>query len=320
MTLLRRLTAVGSALLTAAALALLRPAPAVAVPTDAELALRWAPVHYQDTAAADYDADYLSTVDYDGEWDTLNNWEHQDDVLSRLTGGAYYSVVETATHWFLVYAYYHPRDWEDFPDPFGLFTHENDMEGVLLTVRKDGSTFGRLEAMVTVAHNDFYSYVPAGGTYTSGRETVDGTLLMQNVDGVAHPTTFQEAKGHGIFRWNGANFPGGDGVVYLPDATTAEVPSSGNDRSVAYGLTDTFAPGGLWARRADPITFAGPGTFRGDNGADNAANSPWGWDDQNDGGDIPRGLLATDPAYLVSTYFANEGSFSLTYTRNAYRG
>jgi hypothetical protein len=319
MTLLRRLTAVGSVLLAGAALAVASPSPASAAPTDAELALRWAPVHYQDTDSSDYDADYLSKIDYDGEWNTLNNWEGQNDSLARLTGFTYYSVVETSTHWFLVYSFYHPRDWEDFPDPFELFTHENDLEGALVTVRKDGSTFGALEAMVTVAHNDFYSFVPAGSTYTSGRESVDGTLITQNVGGVPHPTTRQEAKGHGVFGWNGAGFPGGDGVVYIPTAGAAEVPSSGNDRSVPYALGDVFAPGGMWARRLDPVTYASFGTFRGDNGADNSANAPWGWDDQNDGGDVPRGMLATDPAYLVSVYFANRGSFSLTYTRNGYR-
>lgn len=319
MTLLRRVTAVGSALLAGAALAVASPSPAAAAPTDAELALRWAPIHYQDTDSSDYDADYLSKIDFDAEWNTLNNWEHQDDNLAALTGFTYYSVVETSTHWFLVYAYYHPRDWEDFPDPFGQFTHENDMEGVLLTVRKDGSTFGALEAMVTVAHSDFYSFVPAGSSYTGGRENIDGTLIMQSVGGVAHPTTRQEAKGHGVFGWNGANFPGGDGVVYFPNAGTAEVPSSGNDRSVAYRLGDVFAAGGMWARRSDSATYASFGTFRGDNGQDNAANAPWGWDDHNDGGDLQRGMLATDPAYLVSVYFANRGSFSLTYTRNGYR-
>jgi hypothetical protein len=319
MSLLHRLTAAGSALLACAAVVLVSPVPAAAAPTDAELALRWAPIHYQDTSSSDYDADYLSSVDFDAEWNTLNNWEHQDDNLAWLTGSMYYSVVETETHWFLVYAFYHPRDWESFPDPFGLFTHENDMEGVLLTVRKDGSTFGALEAMVTVAHNNFYSYVPAGSPYTAGRENVDGPLIMQAVDGVPHPTTFQEAKGHGAFGWNGANFPGGDGVVYFPGAGAGEVPSGGNDRSVAYRLTDVFAAGGMWARRSDPVTYASFGTFRGDNGADNSANAPWGWDDQDDGGDLPRGLLATDPALLVSVYFANEGAFSLNYVRNGYR-
>ena len=287
--------------------------------TDAELALRWAPIHYQDTAASDYDADYLSTVDFDGDWNTLNNWEAQDDNVSRLSGAAYYSVVETATHWFLGYAFYHPRDWTDVWDPFGVLQHENDMEGVLFTVRKDGSPYGVLEAAVTVAHNNFYSYTPPGSPYTSGRESVDGTLILRDRGGVLRPATFQEAKGHGCYRWDGNNFPGGDGVVYYPTAGSGETPSSGNDRDVNYRLVDTFTAGGLWARRFDSQTYASFGTFRGDNGTDNAANAPWGWDDQDDGSDLQRGLLATDPAKLVNIYFANKGSFSLTYTRNGYR-
>ncbi|HEY8372595.1 MAG TPA: hypothetical protein VIL00_07615 [Pseudonocardiaceae bacterium] len=314
---LRRLFAFGASVVAAAALVVSGPTPASAAPSDYELALRWAPIHYQDTDSSDYDADYLSPVDFDGDWDTLNNWEHQDDDVSRLIGTVYYSVVETGTHWFLVYSFYHPRDWTEF-DPFGLASHENDMEGVLLTVRKDGSTYGRLEAMVTVAHTDFYSYVPADSPYTSGRETVDGTVIMQEHDGQLHPTTRQEAKGHGVYAWNGAEFPGGDGIVYRP-GSVGEVPSGGNDRSVTYQLVDTFAPGGLWDRRHDPVTYASWGTFRGDNGKDNAANTAWGWDDKDDGSDLQRGLLATDPAYLVAQYFDGEGTFSLDYVRNAYR-
>ncbi|MEV0648693.1 hypothetical protein AB0I28_25885 [Phytomonospora sp. NPDC050363] len=285
--------------------------------TDAELAARWAPVHYQDTDSSDYDADYLSRVSFDGDWDAGNNWEHQDDDPSRLTGAVYQSVVETSTHWFIVYSFFHPRDWEDFADPLGLHTHENDMEGALLVVRRDGSAFGRLEAMITVAHSDFYSYVPAGSPFTSGRENIDGTVVMRTVDGVSRPTTRQEAKGHGLYAWNNAGFPGGDGVVYYPG--TAEVPSGGNDSSVGYTLVDTFAAGGLWSRRSDALTFASPGTFRGDNGKDNAANTAWGWDDGNDGSDLQRGLPATDPAKLVAAYFDGTGEFALGYTRNGYR-
>lgn len=300
------------------AISLFLAVPAVAAPSDAELAARWAPIHYQDTDSSDYDADYLSAADFDGEWNMLNNWEGQDDAVSRLTGTVYYSVVETSTHWLIVYSFYHPRDWTDAPDPFGLLTHENDMEGVQLTVRKDGSAYGKVEAMVSVAHSDFYSYVPTGSTYTNGRENIDGTLIMQSYNGLPHPTTRQEAKGHGVYAWDGAsNFPGGDGIIYYPSGS-AEVPSGGNDRSVGYRLADTFAAGGMWARRADSVTYSSYGTFRGDNGKDNAANTAWGWDDGNDGGDLQRGMLAHDPAYLVSVYFANRGNFSLTYTRNAY--
>ncbi|KOV81400.1 hypothetical protein ADL03_28320 [Nocardia sp. NRRL S-836] len=286
--------------------------PARAAVSDYDLALHWAPVHHQDTDSSDHDADYLSTVDFDGDWNGLNNWENQTQ-LAKLTGAAYYSVVETQTHWFLVYSFFHPRDWDDQPDPFGLTTHENDLEGALFVVRKDAG-YGQLEAAVTVAHSDFYSYVPAGSPYRNGSETIDGTLLLSG----GRPTTRQEAKGHGLYRWDGNDFPGGDGVVYYP-AATGEVPSGGNDRDVKYRLVDTFAANGMWARRNNSETFASFGTFRGDNGKDNAANAPWGWDDQNDGA-FYRGYLATHPAELVSSYFSNKGTFSLTYVRNAYRG
>jgi hypothetical protein len=296
--------------------ALLPARPAAAAASDFDLALRWAPIHYQDTDSSDYDADFLSTIDFDGDWDTQDNWEAQPSF--PMNGAVYYSVVETSSHWFIVYGFYHPRDWTEF-DPFGLLTHENDMEGALLTVRRDGSTYGVLEAMVTVSHSDFYSFTPPGSPYVSGRESVDGQVRMQSFGGVTHPTTFQEAKGHGVKAWNGSEFPGSDGVVYFPSGAAGEVPSSGNDRSVAYQLVDVFAGTGLWARRNDTLTYASFGTFRGDNGQDNAANAPWGWDDGNDGSDLQRGLLATDPAKLVSIYFGGEGVFSLAYTRNGYR-
>jgi hypothetical protein len=284
--------------------------------SDLDLAYRWAPIHLQDTDDSDADADYLTAVDFDGDWYTMNNWENQDDDVSRLTGTVYYSVTETSTHWYLVYSFYHPRDWVDYPD-FNLDHHENDMEGVLMIVRKDGSEYGKLEGMVTVSHLDFYSFTPPGSPLTNGGEDIDGTILMATYDGVSRPTTFQEAKGHGIKAWNGSDFPGGDGVVYYPDRYAGEVPEHGNDRFVKYRLVDTFAPGGLWDHRYDSQTFASWGTFLGDNGKDNAAHAAWGWDDGNDG-PVYAGDMAIDPAWLTDVYFDGLGNFSWTYVRNQY--
>ncbi|MGH9246490.1 MAG: hypothetical protein ACRD29_19705 [Acidimicrobiales bacterium] len=312
---------VTAALTSASVVGAVAAPPARADVSDAELAYRWAPIHHQDTDNTDAHADYLTTVNYDGEWSTNNNWEHQDDDQQRLTGAAYYSVVETRTHWFVVYAFYHPRDWCDtfLCERFDAH-HENDMEGLLLTVRKDGSTYGRLEAMVTVAHRDFYSYIPPGGGFDDGQENIDGTIVLRAHDGTDRPTTFQEAKGHGLFAWNGHDFPGGDGVIYYPSRTTGDVPESGDDPSARYRLVDIFAADGLWDRRHATETFASFGTFRGDNGADNAANAPWRWDDHDDGGDLVGGELATEPAKLIAIYFSNRGDFSRTYQRNGYTG
>ncbi|GAA0964785.1 hypothetical protein GCM10009555_002680 [Acrocarpospora macrocephala] len=300
-------------LVTTALLLSATPMPAHAAASDADLAYRWAPIHYQDSASSKYIADYLASVDYDGDWNTRNNWDNLDANAARLVGTVYYSVVETGTHWFIIYGYFHARDWKL------LGSHENDMEGLLLTVYKDGSAYGTLQAMVTLSHDNFYSYTPAGSPFTNGRENIDATLITQPWDGEQHPTSFQETKGHGCKAWNGGSFPGGDGIVYFPSRGGGEVPSGGNDRSVAYQLVDIFGPGGLWERRNDPQPYASWGTFAGDNGTDNAAHAPWAWDDFNDGSDLQPGVIATDPAYLTAMYFGNLGTFSLDYTRNTYR-
>jgi hypothetical protein len=284
---------------------------------DADLAYRWAPVHHQDTSSAYYTADYLSTVDYDGDWNTLNNWDNLDADTSRLTGAAYYSVAETRTHWYLTYAFFHPRDWKDHP--VDLFSHENDMEGQLEVVRKDGSEYGSLEAVVTLAHDNFYSYLPPGSPLTEGRESIDGAVVMEDFDGAPHPASFQEDRGHGAYAWDGKEFPGGDGIVYHPSPGGGSVPAGGNDRSASYGLVDLTAGGSLWERRDSAETYASFGTFAGDNGKDNSAHAPWAWDDSNDGDDLQAGAIATDPAYLVSQYFGNTGDLALDYIRNPYR-
>ncbi|GIF78144.1 hypothetical protein [Asanoa siamensis] len=165
-----------AATMLAAAL-LAAPAPATAAVSTADLALRWAPIHYQDVDATGSHAlggksDHISAVDFDGDLNGRNNWDNTGSA--PLAAHAYYSVVETSTHWYITYLFFHPRDWIDHP--FFETEHENDGEGVLLAIERDGSTYGVLRGAVTVAHSDFYSYAPAGSTWGSGRESVDGTL------------------------------------------------------------------------------------------------------------------------------------------------
>ncbi|WP_224367069.1 hypothetical protein [Hyalangium versicolor] len=294
----------------------------------AALTKRWAPIHYQDvdqtgSHALGGKSDYLTRVDFDGDWNGANNW---DNTSGRaLTAHAYQSVVETSTHWYLLYTYFHPRDWSD-----SIFDteHENDGEGVLLIVQRDGSEYGQLLGAVTVAHKDFYSFVPTGSPLGSGTETVDGTLSLAQFENVAHPITAQEAKGHGLKAWPAVDIVG-DGVKYYPSLSTAEEPSSPTDSDVRYKLIDLYGSEGLWQRRSLSSLFASDGTFLGDtsggcgliagNCGTNSANAPWGWDDQNDG-PILRGEIAFDPAKLAAYYFSPSASFSTTYTFNPFKG
>lgn len=75
------------------------------------LALRWAPVHYQDTdVTGDHGlsgkGDYLTAINFDGDWSGTNNWNNLASHAAAAHG--YYSVVETGTHWFVTYAFFHP--------------------------------------------------------------------------------------------------------------------------------------------------------------------------------------------------------------------
>ena len=294
----------------------------------AQLALRWAPVHYQDvdqtgSHALGGAADYIAAYDFDGNLNARDNWDHAGNTAYPLRAVGYYSVVETSSHWFLIYLFFHPRDWTD---SFFDTEHENDAEGVMVAVHRDGTTYGKLKAAVTVAHTDFFSYVPSGGTWTSGSESVDGTLQMTALADGTHPVTAQEAKGHGLKARPHYDI-NGDGVIYYPSLTTAEVPSGPDDRNVLYRLVDILAPGGMWDQRGNTSLFAGFGSFAGDStggcgsGAvgcsGNAANAPWGWDDSNDG--PGRGALASDPVGLVRNYFKIPEAISTTYTFNPFR-
>ncbi len=295
-----------------------------------DLAFHHAPVHYQDTDSSDYKSDYLTAINYDYNWSGTDNWDNLGDGLWPAT--VYYSVVESCTHYFITYSFFHPRDWTD--TPFDQ-EHENDLEGALFVVRKNTSTYGSLEAMLTVYHRDFYSYTPSTSSYTNGNESIDGKISFQNYNGIARSKTVQQAKGHGLKAWpytSDFNGTGGDGIIYYPSLTAIDYPSSGNDRFVQYRLVDIFETNGFWTRALNEAsnpgyTFNSWGTFKGDKSggcgagwptcSENSANTPWGWDDHDDGGSY-RGEFALDPAHLVDHYFNNLGNFSHKYLKNRY--
>lgn len=294
----------------------------------AELALRYAPIHEQEVHtrgrhALRGAADFITAYDFDGDDDASNNWDHAGDPRFQLSAHAYYSVVETATHWFLTYQFFHPRDWSGH---FFETEHENDSEGVLLVVARDGSAFGALRAAVTVAHSDFYSYVPSTSGWSSGGEDVDGVLSLRWYEGALHPVTAQEAETHALKAWPYFRIRR-VGVVYYPSLTAAGVPAGPNDRQVPYQLHDMLEPGGLWQRRDSVRMFSGDGSFVGDQSGGcgqgvlwcrkNAAHAAWAWDDHDD--HSPKGAMATDPAGLVRAYFTTNERVGRIYQFNPFR-
>lgn len=307
--------------------------------TRADLALYWAPVWYQDTHTGEApELDYITNFNFDGNWKGKDNW---DNLFSHdLKAYIYFSVVETASHWFIGYYDFHARDWTDHWGPADM--HENDMEGVLLVITKTGD-YGSLLLMETEAHGDIYQY--SNEALSSGTDNVDanveseylstpgdqGGILWNN-----HPIVFVEDQGHGVYGdddWNNDDFPGGDGVIYRPRGVVqlgsddkyypdgiAEEPSGGDDRDVGYALIDIGAQGDLWDRRfniGDDDTYGAFGKFRGDDYSDDAANPPWGWDDGDDGPTFT-GEFFYNPADMVDHHLNGLGWFDHDYVYNPY--
>jgi len=118
-----------------------------------DLAQHYAPVIHQGVAS---DQDFITAVDFDGDWIGNNNWENQPN--GDLSAYVYYSVVETESHWFLFYSLFHPRDYTGDPCEDTGGCHENDMESVQVIVAKDGTGLGHLQAVQTLAHRNIYLY------------------------------------------------------------------------------------------------------------------------------------------------------------------
>ncbi|OPH58999.1 hypothetical protein BC351_21950 [Paenibacillus ferrarius] len=278
-----------------------------------DLAAHWAPQIYQDVNAdLDVRADFITNFNYDGDYLARNNWDNLNNYNENAY--VYYKVAETTTHYFIEYDLFHARD-DAYTRP--LDAHENDLEGLFLVIKKDGSTYGTFQLMETMAHNQWYDYTN-DPSITSGSDNVDGGVLF---DG-SHPKVFCQANGqspsggHGVKAYDGSSAPGGDGIVY--DYTgTAQFPtttSGSYTNHYGYALIEW---GDLWSRRNDPNIFSSWGTFAGDNHTPNSANAPWGWDDSDDGPAL-QGMNWSDPAHQVDVHLNGLGNFSHNYVFNPY--
>lgn len=308
-----------------------------------DLAEHYAPFIAQETWL-EPKADFLARFDYDGDWRGDNNW----DNLARGTSQAYvyYAAMETATHYFLLYNFFHPRHYSDDCSSGGCY--ENDSAGVRLTVRKDGSRYGRLQLMEAAGDNQVscYSLDPR---IRDAAQRVGGELKLWHD---SHPVVFIEAGTHGVssaadaqrsrFSADRLEFVGSTGVTYRFGSPAAR-PRHANDREVSYELLNAAehwwprgtSPRGREARTFDEYFRYSPlgnrprataaeiaGVFSGGKYSGSRGRPFWSW---QDGGMLARKLLAPgqwalDPAYAlwVSVRFPSAGAFSLDYIFNPY--
>ncbi len=288
-------------------------------------------------------SDFLARFDLDGDWRGDNNWDSADAGSSQAY--VYYAAMETGTHWFLIYNFFHPRDYSD--KCVAGTCHENDNEGAVLTVEKDGSEYGRLIVMETLAHNNVYSY-RSDRRIKKNVHSPDGKIETHDQ---FHPVVFIEAGGHGVYGSTGSHsrysisqdqFTAGTGVTYLYKGV-AERPRHGNDREVGYELLPIYDHWWVRAREGrggrertfdayyayQPYGGRPPsaypeiaGSFLGRKFGSNKAKPFWGWHDRRTRKKevLATGQWALDPAYAVSQNLRIPGPFSLDYVFNPYLG
>jgi len=263
--------------------------------------------------------DFLAAADYDGDLNAQNNWEN----LTRfpLKAYVYYSLQETETHYYLGYYFYHPRDDAEI----WLDKHENDFEGILLTVRKEAGTFGTLEVMYTQGHGKlpFYFDNPAyaiteGSRYAGGLEVNNGHPVIYitpngTLDYAGH--SVESAKDHSTY------FYVGNSGIYYYNGGVAEVPSTYNGEFRSNPCSYRLLPlEELYQYRNGPYgegnLFGEFGAFCGNNYEENAANPAWGWRNKTEFGFS--GSFLSDPAWTVTKAVSGLGEVSHEYVRNDY--
>jgi len=346
------------------------------IPTDAhaqragaarerQVAVRFAPVFRQ--ALGDHPrADYITNFDFDGDWRGNNNWANTDDRRFKLRAYVYFSVSETQTHFFIHYAVFHPRDYKGGNrtgpliseairegvkragryDPTGLsqaavMAHENDMEGCLVVVAKEGSDLARAQVVLieTLAHDRFLKYSTAAeATPGTGRVRLEGQS----------PLLYIEPKGHGISAYDGSEQDfSRDRILIYRFTGRADDPEVEKQDKIGYELIPLFNT--VWPRAQASVneTFGtvmdygvlavkrvgahGKMTltrkrigklgaaFLGGFGAPNAARPPWGWFDREER-EQPRGAWFFDPASTVKRQLNLGEGFSTVYQHAPFIG
>lgn len=278
----------------------------------------WAPKVYQDLRQDKvlwhqyYPAgDMITNVNYDDDWDAGNNWDNtpRTSDFSLMKAYAYGIYIETETHYFLTYCYYHAMD-DAF---FSADRHENDVENVNLVIRKgtENDGYGSFEVMETTIHSTKGEYTPNDVVFDTTNGCHPKVFISSNGD-VLNNQFDVNAKGHAIFAFD-PNYHttdtviGNDAIIYNV-GDVAEAPTDIEGKFINSYTYQILSIDEIWDRRyniGDYDTFESYGTL---NGRDQAV-----------GGNFPWGSLNDPATYFNSKYnLSQNGPVSSVYQYNPY--
>jgi len=206
----------------------LRTDPRVEAQQAAALLQRWSPSFAREVSTDHPERDRPLAIDFDGDWDATNNWSHLTPALEQAPAVVYGSAILTSTHAYLTYTLFYPRDWFS-PVCFSYVCHDNDLEVVLLVVRRAPDLDrGELVFVETKAH---FTYVALPGSELA-------------TDATGRPWLEVESEGHGMYpvRAGQPLRSTAQRLVWQPEAGAGSGAST--QRYELASLHDT-----LWARR-----------------------------------------------------------------------
>lgn len=255
-------------------------------------------------------ADLITAVNYDGNWNTADNWENlalfesgNTNTHNALDPVVYYSVVWTDDYWIITYAFYHPRDWSldtglccEGANPIpGGDNHENDLEGAILVVRR---TINEVFGAYTISHNDLLAFDDVSAVpdiFIDNRgHAVEANIGNDCIDddGIANCDNCMKFDlGHIIYTRSANSLDGNSFVdanpITFQTSSGITILSANLVGNGEYLLDDIFSsdPNSLNSQRANSAVFQGNkfnskvldlnnhdcAGFGGD------ASAPWGW-------------------------------------------
>lgn len=320
-------------------------APTFAQSNDAryKLAAFHAPIVFQETGH-NPKADALTKFDFDGDHIGNNNWENLP--THPTPAFVYYDVRESKTHYFIMYSFFHPRDYSYICIPW--ICHENDLEGAMLTIEKSEDPMGRLVAIQTLAHDRIFTHDDFNADFEI-RGPAGGSELKK-------VTVFIEWGGHGVYAWDPLReskireekatrlYTENQIMSVVPDKYSkewliyqfsghADDPKGAAQGTFGYDLLPIHEE--LWDRRneisqrhtfAKLYDFVGsrfkvigvPAAFAGERWGTGRARPPWAWTDSYYSAEH-RGEWFLDPAlYLTKKVKRYKKTISLDYVYNPY--
>jgi len=329
----------------AACLIIVFPCLGMAPPNDKQdfyykLASYWAPDLYQDTGHYP-EGDYITAFDGDGDWKGANNLESlKAGRFGPYHAYVYYQVIETRTHYLIIYEVFHPFDYDH---PLlkcleGAY-HENDTEATMVIVQKmPGKKFGRFRGLETRPHGYTRYYALDSDVRPPLFKLIEKPSLR---DG-HHPEIYIQRGGHGPYALHAREhglfyrheFHADTGVVYRYKGE-AQAPSGPDDRDVGYELIAIDGERGFWPRRCEREAFDKRREYKPPQGRpgiprellcdDGKLPFNLNGDDSGDSGSIDSGglpwnHLTPDPAHLVDMTWKFPEAFSTEYVYNPFLG